>query len=103
MLVDRRLSLARGQIFALYGMLYTIGRGVIEMLRTDHANLVLGLRLNVWTSVIVFAGSAFAFWRFGVRAKRAEAVASWTDEPAASEPAANESAGDVPRPSQHSE
>src|SRR5665811_1579596 len=71
-LVDRRYSLARGQIFALYGMLYTIGRGLIEMLRTDQANYVLGLRLNVWTSVIVFAGSAFAFWLFGARAKGAD-------------------------------
>ncbi len=66
-LIDRRFTLAKGQIFALYGMLYTIGRGLIEMLRTDQANYVLGLRLNVWTSVIVFAISAFAFWRFGVR------------------------------------
>ena len=71
-LVDRRFSLARGQIFALYGMLYTVGRGVIEMLRTDTANYVFGLRLNVWTSVIVFAGSAFAFWRFGVRSQGAD-------------------------------
>ena len=69
-LVDRRFSLAKGQIFALYGMLYTVGRGVIEMMRTDTANHVLGLRLNVWTSVIVFGGAAFAYWRFGVR-KRA--------------------------------
>jgi len=69
LLADRRLTLARGQIFALYGMLYTIGRGLIEMLRTDEANYVLGLRLNVWTSLIVFAGSAFAFWRLGLRAK----------------------------------
>jgi prolipoprotein diacylglyceryl transferase len=66
-LVDRRFSLARGQIFALYGMLYTIGRGCIEMLRTDEANYILGLRLNVWTSVIVFVGAAFAFWRLGRR------------------------------------
>ena len=71
-LVDRRYSLARGQIFALYGMLYTLGRGVIEMLRTDAANHILGLRLNVWTSVIVFAGSAFAFWRLGVRGHHGE-------------------------------
>jgi prolipoprotein diacylglyceryl transferase len=71
-LVDRRYSLARGQIFALYGMLYTLGRGVIEMLRTDAANHILGLRLNVWTSVIVFAGSAFAFWRLGVRGDHSE-------------------------------
>ncbi len=71
-LVDRRYSLARGQIFALYGVLYTVGRGVIEMMRTDTANHVLGLRLNVWTSVIVFAGSAFAFWRLGVRGQSAQ-------------------------------
>lgn len=68
-LVDRRFALARGQIAALYGMLYTLGRGFIEMLRTDAANHVLGLRLNVWTSLIVFAGAAFAYWRLGVRAK----------------------------------
>jgi prolipoprotein diacylglyceryl transferase len=71
-LVDRRFTLARGQIFALYGMLYTIGRGLIELLRTDHANHILGLRLNVWTSLIVFAISGFAFWRFGVRAERGD-------------------------------
>lgn len=69
-LVDRRFRLARGQVFALYGMLYTVGRGVIEMLRSDEANYVLGLRLNVWTSVIVFVGSALAFWRLGVKASR---------------------------------
>jgi prolipoprotein diacylglyceryl transferase len=66
-MVDRRLTLAKGQVFALYGILYTTGRGVIEMLRSDEANYVLGLRLNVWTSLIVFAGSAFAFWRLGLR------------------------------------
>jgi hypothetical protein len=26
----------------------------IEALRTDHANHILGLRLNIWTSVLVF-------------------------------------------------
>ena len=66
-LVDRRFTLAKGQVFALYVLLYTVGRGFIEMLRTDAANHVLGLRLNVWTSVIVFAGAAFAYWRLGTR------------------------------------
>lgn len=80
MLLDRRFTFARGQIFALYGMLYTIGRGFIEMLRTDEANYVLGLRLNVWTSVIVFTGSAFAFWYFEVR--RDSAPAEGEAEPA---------------------
>jgi len=82
LLVDRRFSLARGQLFALYGMLYTLGRGVIEMLRSDQANYVLGLRLNVWTSVVVFAGSALAFWRLGVRSPGESSA----DEPLTGEP-----------------
>jgi prolipoprotein diacylglyceryltransferase len=81
-------------------MLYTIGRGLIELLRTDHANHILGLRLNVWTSVIVFAGSTTAFWYFGVRARRhGENVdGSAPDTSAPSGPVV-----DSPQPSQHSE
>jgi len=100
-LVDRRFTLARGQIFALYGMLYTIGRGFIELLRTDHANHILGLRLNVWTSVIVFAGSAFAFWLFGARAKGADQQGNGSPGPATGESDAGEPASDKPQPSQH--
>jgi prolipoprotein diacylglyceryl transferase len=88
-LVDRRFNLAKGQVFALYGMLYTAGRGVIEMLRIDDANHVLGLRLNVWTSVVVFAVSAFAFWRFGLQRRRAEAQLSPTPGPSTDEPRAS--------------
>ncbi len=83
--VDHRFSLARGQIAALYGMLYTLGRGVIEMVRIDDANYVLGLRLNVWTSVIVFAGSAFVFWRLGLRGRAADEEATGTAGPAEDE------------------
>lgn len=53
--VDRRVVLRRGQLFALYVVGYTLGRLWIELLRIDAANTVLGLRLNVWTSVIVMA------------------------------------------------
>ena len=107
-LVDRRFSLARGQVFALYGMLYTTGRGAIEMLRTDHANYILGLRLNVWTAVIVFAVSAFAFWRFGRAAQRGGEQVNGshgpaTGDPGADEPEADEGAGDTRQPSQHSD
>jgi prolipoprotein diacylglyceryl transferase len=70
--VDRRFSLAKGQIFALYGMLYTVGRAGIETLRIDEANHILGLRLNVWTSMIVFAGAACAFVYFGLRGRGAQ-------------------------------
>ncbi|SDT02441.1 prolipoprotein diacylglyceryl transferase [Actinopolymorpha singaporensis] len=51
---DRRFRLGHGRAFALYVMCYTLGRGWIEYLRVDPVNHILGLRLNVWTSVLVF-------------------------------------------------
>jgi prolipoprotein diacylglyceryl transferase len=59
--VDRRFKLGHGRVFALYVMGYTAGRVWIEMLRIDTANEVLGLRLNVWTSIVVFAGGLAYF------------------------------------------
>ncbi len=53
--LDRRFRLGRGNVTALYVMGYTAGRGWIEALRHDHANHILGLRLNDWTALIVFA------------------------------------------------
>jgi prolipoprotein diacylglyceryl transferase len=60
-LVDRRFRLGRGRVFALYVLGYTAGRVWIEMLRIDTANEILGLRLNVWTSIVVFAGGLLYF------------------------------------------
>jgi len=54
---DRRFHMGHGRVFALYVLLYTSGRVWIEALRIDDANLVLGLRLNVWTSILVGAGA----------------------------------------------
>ena len=54
---DRRFRLGHGRAFALYVMGYTAGRLWIETLRIDPAELVLGVRVNVWTSVLVFAGA----------------------------------------------
>ena len=50
---DRRWRLGHGRVFALYVLLYTLGRGWIEALRIDDANKVLGLRVNLWTSLVV--------------------------------------------------
>jgi prolipoprotein diacylglyceryltransferase len=47
-----------GDIFALYVAGYTAGRLWIEALRIDEANYILGLRLNIWVSVIVFTAAA---------------------------------------------
>jgi prolipoprotein diacylglyceryl transferase len=59
--VDRRFRLGRGRVFALYVMGYCAGRIWIEALRIDTANHILGLRLNIWTSIIVFAGGLLYF------------------------------------------
>jgi prolipoprotein diacylglyceryl transferase len=54
---DRRWQIGHGRVFALYVALYTMGRFWIEMLRIDAAPQVLGLRLNIWTSVLVWLGA----------------------------------------------
>jgi prolipoprotein diacylglyceryl transferase len=51
---DRRFKLGHGRAFALYVAAYTVGRAWIEYLRVDEAHHILGLRLNDWTSMIVF-------------------------------------------------
>ncbi len=65
LLIDRRLRLGRGNVMALYVMGYTVGRGWIEALRTDHANHFLGLRLNDWTALVVFVLGLVYFLRHG--------------------------------------
>ncbi len=59
--IDRKVKFTRGRAFALYAMLYTIGRGWIEALRIDDAHRFFGLRLNDWTSLIVFLGALAYF------------------------------------------
>ncbi|MFB6523087.1 prolipoprotein diacylglyceryl transferase [Streptomyces sp. NPDC056401] len=51
---DRRFTLGHGRAFALYVAAYCVGRGWIEYMRVDEAHHILGLRLNVWTSIVVF-------------------------------------------------
>jgi len=58
---DRRFNLSRGRAFALYVAAYCAGRVWIEALRIDPAETVLGLRLNVWTSILVFIGAVAWF------------------------------------------
>ena len=61
---DRRLRLGYGRVFALYIMGYTLGRAWIEYLRIDSVQMddVFGLRLNVWTSIVVFVAALVFLW-----------------------------------------
>ena len=74
---DRRFRLGHGRAFALYVAAYCVGRGWIEYLRIDpvEANDVFGLRLNVWTSVVLFLGaSAYIWWSARKRPGRESTV-----------------------------
>ncbi|MFE0631041.1 prolipoprotein diacylglyceryl transferase [Streptomyces sp. NPDC058864] len=76
---DRRFKLGHGRAFALYVAAYTVGRFWIEYLRVDDAHHVLGLRLNDWTSILVFvAAVAYIVVSARLRPGREEVV-----EPAA--------------------
>ena len=46
-------KLKPGQGFANYVTLYCVGRFAIESVRIDEANKILGLRVNLWTALIV--------------------------------------------------
>ena len=67
LVIDRRVVLAKGQVLALYVAGYPAGRVFIEMMRTDAANTILGLRVNIWVSVIVFTFGVALFLIFGRR------------------------------------
>jgi prolipoprotein diacylglyceryl transferase len=85
---DRRFRLGHGRAFALYVMAYTAGRGWIEYLRIDsvEANDVFGLRLNVWTSIVLFLGATAYFVVMGrIRAGREESIWREGREPVAAE------------------
>lgn len=59
--LDKRFRLGHGRVFWAYVALYTLGRVWIEAVRIDDAERVLGLRLNIWTSILLFALAVGAF------------------------------------------
>lgn len=47
-----------GRLFALYAGGYGLGRLWVEALRIDPASRILGLRVNIWVSLVAIAGAA---------------------------------------------
>ncbi|GAB3344066.1 prolipoprotein diacylglyceryl transferase [Modestobacter lapidis] len=63
---DRRFRLSHGRAFALYVAAYCAGRLWIELLRIDAAERILGVRINVITSVVVgLLAVAYLIWQRG--------------------------------------
>ncbi|YAL81952.1 prolipoprotein diacylglyceryl transferase [Dermacoccaceae bacterium W4C1] len=80
LVVERRTRLNRGQAFALYIVLYPVGRICFELMRTDEAHYILGQRVNVWMSLIVFLGGLIFFLRLRRHGEPETAVSSDRDE-----------------------
>lgn len=58
--VSRRELLREGGVFLLYVASYSFGRFWIEGLRIDESEEILGLRFNIWVSVLLFTFAAIA-------------------------------------------
>jgi prolipoprotein diacylglyceryl transferase len=85
--VERRFTLRKGQLFALYIAFYTFGRFFVENLRIDDAHDILGMRVNAWVSVLIFAGAiAWFLWLGRHRDQATPAGLPLRDEPASPEP-----------------
>ncbi len=55
--VDRRFRIGHGRLFALYVAAYCFGRFWIELMRSDMATHIAGIRINSFVSVFVFIGA----------------------------------------------
>jgi len=77
---DRRFKMGHGRAFLLYVMAYVAGRSWIEYLRVDHANHILGLRLNDWTCIVVFAFALITFFVSAHRSPGRETVIEFGDQ-----------------------
>jgi prolipoprotein diacylglyceryl transferase len=66
--LDRKHVVRRGRLIAVYVLGYGIGRFWVELLRIDYASRILGVRVNVWVSLIAVASGLLALV-FGGRAR----------------------------------
>ncbi|WP_159229119.1 prolipoprotein diacylglyceryl transferase, partial [Mycolicibacterium vanbaalenii] len=55
--IDRRFRIGHGRLFAMYVAGYCLGRFWIELMRSDAATLIAGVRVNSFTATFVFIGA----------------------------------------------
>ncbi len=67
MLRRKNITWATGRMFSVYVALYTFGRFWIERIRVDKASKLLGLRINEWTSSVLFICAVVVFIAMGRR------------------------------------
>lgn len=59
--IDRRFRVGHGRLFALYVAGYCVGRFFVELMRSDFATQIEGIRINSFTSTLVFIGALIYF------------------------------------------
>ncbi|MGY4102672.1 prolipoprotein diacylglyceryl transferase [Nocardia sp. R16R-3T] len=67
-LLDKRFRIGHGRLFALYVAGYCLGRFFVELLRDDEATKIAGIRINSFTSAIVFL-AAVAYFIFATKGR----------------------------------
>jgi prolipoprotein diacylglyceryl transferase len=91
---DRRFRLGHGRAFALYVATYCLGRLWVELLRDDPAEHFFGIRLNVFTAIIV--GLAAVAYFVAMRGRPREVITRGEDvRRAAGEPEPDDDVADV--------
>lgn len=49
---DKKFNLRWGRMIGLYFIYYSIGRVWVEAIRIDPSEIVLGLRINIWSAIV---------------------------------------------------
>jgi len=65
--LGKKLELQWGKVLALYLIIYSTGRVWIEAIRIDPSEIILGLRVNIWSALI---GIALGLVIFLVQSRR---------------------------------
>ncbi|WP_330253890.1 prolipoprotein diacylglyceryl transferase [Nocardia sp. NBC_00565] len=66
--IDKRYRIGHGRLFALYVAGYCLGRFFVELLRDDEATKIAGIRINSFTSALVFL-AAIAYFVFATKGR----------------------------------
>jgi prolipoprotein diacylglyceryl transferase len=74
-LLEHTRGLRKGQAFALYVAMYTLGRIYFEWLRVDPASKIFGIRFNLLLSVVLCVGAGVWFVVLGRREPLADPAA----------------------------
>jgi phosphatidylglycerol:prolipoprotein diacylglycerol transferase len=74
LLIARYAPHAKGQIFALYAILYSLARFFLEYMRGDYGTLAFGLKSAQLTSLAIILGGLVACWWFARQSQSSAAA-----------------------------